>query len=178
MTNAPFMLNMDCDMFVNNPQVIRHALCHLLGSKNETETASVQSPQAFYDASRDDPYGNQYVVFFEYMRRGVAGIQGPYHLGTGCFIDGKSYMAYGPMMPKMWFEIKLLPSIDGKLPKEYGNSEEFMSSTVHALKGNKDFPNNLSNSLEAACQVANCSYEYGTSWGTKVSYKNLQINED
>lgn len=68
MTNAPFILNVDCDMFVNNPQVFRHAMCQLLGSKNERETAFVQYPQVFYDGLRDDPYGNQFVVPYQVIK--------------------------------------------------------------------------------------------------------------
>lgn len=61
-TNAPFMLNVDCDMFVNNPQIFLHAMCLLLGSKNERESGFVQCPQYFYDGLKDDPFGNQFVV--------------------------------------------------------------------------------------------------------------------
>ncbi|EOX93251.1 Cellulose synthase-like B3, putative isoform 3 [Theobroma cacao] len=59
---------------------------------------------------------------------------------------------------------------DDTLLNEFGNSEELINSAVQALKGKKGFPNNLSNSLEAACKVASCSYEYGTSWGTKCGW--------
>ena len=52
MTNAPFMLNVDCDMFVNNPEVVRQAMCLLLGSK-EKDCAFVQCPQLFHDSPTD-----------------------------------------------------------------------------------------------------------------------------
>jgi len=65
MSNAPFMLNVDCDMFVNNPKVVLHAMCMLLGFKSKKEIAFVQFPQIFYDGLKDDPYGNQYVVLNE-----------------------------------------------------------------------------------------------------------------
>lgn len=63
MTNAPFMLNLDCDMFVNNPKIVCHAMCLLLGSRNEMESGFVQFPQYFYDGLKDDPYGNQFEVW-------------------------------------------------------------------------------------------------------------------
>lgn len=62
MTNAPFLLNVDCDMYVNNPKVVYHALCMLLGVNNERDCAFVQFPQKFYDGIKDDPFGNNYVV--------------------------------------------------------------------------------------------------------------------
>lgn len=37
MTNAPFMFTVDCDKFLNNPQVFLHAMCILLGSKDEKD---------------------------------------------------------------------------------------------------------------------------------------------
>ena len=62
---------------------------------------------------------------------------------------------------------------DYGLLKEFGKSKEFSESATYALKGKKDFRNNLSDSLEAAFHVAGCGYEFGTSWGTKVSRRNL-----
>lgn len=64
MTNAPFILNLDCDMHVNNPKIALHALCILLDSKGEKEVAFVQCPQQFYDGLKDDPFGNQLVALF------------------------------------------------------------------------------------------------------------------
>lgn len=54
MTNAPFMLNVDCDMFVNNPQVVHHAMCLLLGAESEKDCGFVQFPQVFYDGLSDE----------------------------------------------------------------------------------------------------------------------------
>ncbi|KAK1683169.1 hypothetical protein QYE76_044017 [Lolium multiflorum] len=65
MTNAPIMLNVDCDMFANNPQVALHAMCLLLGFDNEIESGFVQTPQKFYGALKDDPFGNQLEVGFK-----------------------------------------------------------------------------------------------------------------
>lgn len=66
MTNAPYMLNVDCDMFVNNPRVaLLHAMCLLLGSKSGKEIAYAQHPQIFYGGLKDDPYGNQMKVLRE-----------------------------------------------------------------------------------------------------------------
>lgn len=65
LTNAPYMLNVDCDMFANNPRIALHALCLLLGTKMEAESAYVQFPQKFYDGLEDDPFGNQMVVLQE-----------------------------------------------------------------------------------------------------------------
>ncbi|KAJ0052403.1 hypothetical protein Pint_01998 [Pistacia integerrima] len=157
MTNAPFMLNLDCDMFVNNTQIIRHAMCLMLGSKNERDCGFVQSPQFFYDRPED------LLLLHEYVGKGIVGIQGPFYGGTGCFHRRK--VIYGLWPDEVENQGK---SYDYELLKEYGNSKEFITSAAHALKGNTDyFTSNLSKSLEAAHQVASCSYEYGTGWGKK-----------
>ncbi|CAL5406275.1 unnamed protein product [Camellia sinensis] len=63
MTSAAWMLNVDCDMYVDNPQMVLHAMCLFLGANNnERDTAFVQFPQIFYDGLKDDPFGNQFVV--------------------------------------------------------------------------------------------------------------------
>jgi len=64
-TNAPFMLNVDCDMFVNNPNIVMHALCILLDSKGEKEVAFAQCPQQFYATLKDDPFGNQMAILYK-----------------------------------------------------------------------------------------------------------------
>ena len=64
-TNSPIMLNVDCDMFANNPQVALHAMCLLLGFDDDVHSGFVQAPQKFYGALNDDPFGNQMQVIFE-----------------------------------------------------------------------------------------------------------------
>ena len=65
MTNAPYMLNLDCDMFVNNPEVVLQAMCLLLDPKIDKEFAFVQFPQCFYNGLKDDPAGNQAIVVMQ-----------------------------------------------------------------------------------------------------------------
>ncbi|KAM7503654.1 hypothetical protein LguiB_002558 [Lonicera macranthoides] len=107
MTNAAFMLNVDCDMFVNNPKTILHAMCLLLGVKNDKESGYVQSPQHFYDGIKDDPFGNQLVVLYEFMGRGIAGAQGPFYGGTGCFHRRKVIYGLSPdeELSEGWLDI-------------------------------------------------------------------------
>ncbi|KAI5565602.1 hypothetical protein BDE02_14G133100 [Populus trichocarpa] len=181
-TNAPFMLNVDCDMFVNNPQIFLHAMCLLLGSKNERESGFVQCPQYFYDGLKDDPFGNQFVVGHKFMGNGVAGIQGPFYGGTGCFHRRK--VIYGSCPDDIGNQAKRLTPVHGGLSyKEqlriFGDSKEFIRSAAHALQGKENIsPKNLPNLVEAAHQVAGCGYEYGTSWGTEVGWQYGSATED
>ncbi|KAI8551968.1 hypothetical protein RHMOL_Rhmol06G0228800 [Rhododendron molle] len=132
MTNAPFMLNVDCDMYVNNPQIVLHALCLLLGVKSEKNCAYVQFPQRFYDGLKDDPYGNQMVVLFEYLGHGLAGIQGPFYGGTGCFHRRKVIYGLSPFDEEISGKLS-----DENLRKTFGSSMEFTRSTAQILSGSK-----------------------------------------
>nr|GMC77169.1 cellulose synthase-like protein H1 [Ipomoea batatas] len=59
MTNAPFMLNVDCDCYANDPKVVLHAMCFLLGAEDEKDAGFAQFPQSFVGGLKDDPFGNQ-----------------------------------------------------------------------------------------------------------------------
>ncbi|KAF6173263.1 hypothetical protein GIB67_026958 [Kingdonia uniflora] len=155
MTNAPFMLNVDCDMYANNPQVVLHAMCLLLESNHKGEEyAFVQYPQFFYGCLPGDPFGNHLIVIQEYLIRGVAGIQGPFYEGTGCFHRRKVIYGESPVQHK-----NTRSNINGKNKK--------------LLR-----PSNISSSVKAAIQVADCSYESNTDWGTKVGWVYGSATED
>ncbi|KAF7847277.1 hypothetical protein BT93_L3129 [Corymbia citriodora subsp. variegata] len=180
MTNAPFMLNVDCDMYANNPQIVLHALCLLLGTKHERDCAFVQCPQIFYDGLKDDPFGNQLVVLYEYLVRGIVGIQGPFYGGTGCFHRRK--VIYGSWPGDIKTKNSGLIS-NGELTKAksldgFGSSKQFINSATHALWGSSDHTKNLLSSLEAAHQVASCTYEYNTNWGKKIGWMYGSTTED
>lgn len=182
MTNAPFMLNLDCDMFVNNPKIVCHAMCLLLGSRNEMESGFVQFPQYFYDGLKDDPYGNQFEVWHKYLGSGIVGIQGPFYQGAGCFHRRK--VIYGSCPRDVGIQAKSLTPVHGDLTEKeqlkiFGNSKEFVRSAAHALQGKANrSPNILPNLIEAAHQVAGCGYEYGTSWGQEVGWQYGSATED
>ncbi|KAK4845721.1 hypothetical protein QYF36_008311 [Acer negundo] len=169
MTNAPFMLNVDCDMFANNPEVVRQAMCLFLGSK-EKDCAFVQCPQLYHDSPTDT-----LVLLHEYVGKGIVGIQGPYYGGSGCFHRRKVIYGLWPDDTKDESG-RYFNSVNGKvdgdeiLVKEFGKSKEFIKSAGHALKGKTDIRMNPSNSLDAAHQVAGSAYEYGSSWGEKVGW--------
>nr|POE84739.1 cellulose synthase-like protein h1 [Quercus suber] len=170
MTNAPYMLNVDCDMFVNNPKTALHAMCPLLDSKSENKIAFSQFPQVFYGGLKDDPYGNQMVVLFKYVGHGIAGLQGPFYSGTGCFHSRKFIYGLSP---------DDVDSVNEKMANNilsnFGGSNELIKSGANALKGKTDPPPNFSNSIQASYQVSGSGYEYGTSWGTKVQEPILYV---
>ncbi|TKY48723.1 Cellulose synthase protein H1 [Spatholobus suberectus] len=177
MTNAPFMMNVDCDMVVNNPKFVLHAMCILMDSKSGKEVAFVQCFQQFYDGIKDDPFGNQWVAAYEYIIRGMAGLQGPYYGGTNTFHRRNVVYGLYPREIENGSKGKLGEKI---LMQQFGSSKEFVKSTALALEGKAYFPNDISpsNFIEAAIQVAGCGYEYGTLWGKKIGWLYGSISED
>ncbi|KAK9092023.1 hypothetical protein Syun_026934 [Stephania yunnanensis] len=182
MTNAPVMLNVDCDMFVNNPQIALHAMCFLVDNEKERDIAYVQCPQVFYGGLKDDPFGNQLIILQEYLGRGIGGIQGPFYSGTGCFHRRK--VIYG-LSPNETTETKVFSSFNVKSVEElkntFGHSTKLVESAVKALSGlneSSSSPSDSTSSIEEAIQVAGATYEFNTQWGNKVGYMYGSTTED
>ena len=70
------------------------------------------------------------------------------------------------------FGVLLLEKLSNQaLQNTFGGSMEFTKSAGQILSSMKtSSPHELLSSLEAAKQVAGCSYEYGTLWGRKVRF--------
>ncbi|KAJ0441468.1 putative cellulose synthase (UDP-forming) [Helianthus annuus] len=175
MTNAPLMLNVDCDMYANNPQVFLHAMCMVFGFKDEDNCAFFQFPQAFYNGLKDDPFGNQLANLF-YLAYGISSIQGPFYAGSGCFHRRK--VIYGSS-PDDTTKSDNISNED--LQKIFGKSIELRESAARILsESNSKIENRSSPSscIEAAIHVASCSYEYGTSWGIQVGWLYGSTSDD
>ncbi|KAJ9560960.1 hypothetical protein OSB04_006120 [Centaurea solstitialis] len=175
MTNAPLMLNVDCDMYANNPQVFLHAMCMFFGFKNEEDCGFVQFPQAFYNGLKDDPFGTQLVHLF-YMANGVESMQGAFYGGSNCFHRRKVIYGSSPN-----YAIKTGNLDNEYLHKMFGKSTEMRESAAQALSGSNSKMENRripSSFVEAAIQVAGCSYEYGTAWGKKMGWMYGSTTED
>ncbi|KAK7335583.1 hypothetical protein VNO80_27507 [Phaseolus coccineus] len=177
MSNAPFMLNVDCDMIVNNPKIVQHALCILMDSQKGKEVAFVQCFQQFMDGIKDDPFGNQLVIAFEYIIRGMAGLQGPFYGGTNTFHRRNTIYGLYPHEIETVIKGK---SEENILIQQFGSSKEFIKSAAHVVGGSGYSANDItpSNFIEAATQVANCEYECGTFWGKQLGWLYGSISED
>ncbi|PKU78757.1 Cellulose synthase A catalytic subunit 9 [UDP-forming] [Dendrobium catenatum] len=105
LTNAPFMLNLDCDHYINNSKAIRESMCFLMDPQVGRKVCYVQFPQRFDGIDRNDRYANRNTVFFDINMKGLDGIQGPVYVGTGCVFRRQALYGYsppkGPKRPKM-----------------------------------------------------------------------------
>ncbi|CAH2059788.1 unnamed protein product [Thlaspi arvense] len=178
MTNAPYMLNVDCDMYANEADVVRQAMCIFLeGSMNKDHCAFVQFPQDFYDSNADEV-----VVLQLYIGGGIAGIQGPLYGGSGCFHTRR--VMYG-LSPNDLDDNGSLSSFatsqflaEESLARDFGNSEEMVKSVVDALQKKSNPQNSLTNSLDLAQEIGHCHYEYQTSWGKTIGWLYDSTTED
>ncbi|KAK1323851.1 Cellulose synthase A catalytic subunit 6 [UDP-forming] [Acorus calamus] len=84
MSNAPYILNVDCDHYINNSKALREAMCFMMDLTSGKKVCYVQFPQRFDGIDRHDRYSNRNVVFFDINMKGLDGIQGPIYVGTGC----------------------------------------------------------------------------------------------
>ncbi|THU66536.1 hypothetical protein C4D60_Mb05t15180 [Musa balbisiana] len=96
LTNAPFILNLDCDHYINNSKAVREAMCFLMDPQLGKKLCYVQFPQRFDGIDRHDRYANRNIVFFDINMKGLDGIQGPVYVGTGCVFNREALYGYDP----------------------------------------------------------------------------------
>ncbi|XP_052195807.1 cellulose synthase A catalytic subunit 5 [UDP-forming]-like [Diospyros lotus] len=93
-SNAPYLLNVDCDHYVNNSKAIREAMCFMMDPNSGKKVCYVQFPQRFDGIDRHDRYSNRNVVFFDINMKGLDGLQGPIYVGTGCVFRRQALYGY------------------------------------------------------------------------------------
>ncbi|CAJ2627986.1 unnamed protein product [Trifolium pratense] len=165
-SNSPYTLVLDCDMFCSEPASARQAMCFHLDPKISTSLAFVQFPQKFHNISKNDIYDSQHRSTYKVLWQGMDGLDGPLLSGTGFYIKRESlYRNY--KIKDTGFELQ----------KYIGSSNEFIKS----LKKNCT-PNlvNVGNALpiEETLILASCNYENGTKWGTEVGFLYGTVCED
>ncbi|KAF5478056.1 hypothetical protein F2P56_004646 [Juglans regia] len=144
MTNAPIILNLDCDMYSNDPRTPLRALCYLLDPKLMSQLAYVQFPQIFHGINKNDTYSCEYKRIFCCNPLGLDGMLGPSYVGTGCFFNRRAFFGSpSAIVP---------PEIPELGPDNV--VDKFIQSQPI---------------LELAHKVAGCNYEYKTKWGYELS---------
>eukprot|EP01018_Ginkgo_biloba_P019787 Gb_03770 [translate_table: standard] len=189
MTNAPFILNLDCDMHVNNSKVIQHAMCFFLDCKSERECGFVQFPQLFHGGLRDDPFGNQMKILIKKVGQGMNGTQGPIYGGTCCFHRRKGLYGVAPVIDnyskdRRDMERKEFHDFSSSISYEalkvkFGESAVLAASaqtiirdTVHITCASPSLV------IKEAFKVASCTYENNTVWGKEVGWIYGSTTED
>ncbi|KAF5950722.1 hypothetical protein HYC85_012715 [Camellia sinensis] len=161
MSNGPYVLVLDCDMYCNDPTSARQAMCFHLDPEISRSLAFVQYPQMFYNVSKNDIYDNQSRSTYKIKWQGMDGLRGPLFTGTGYSLKRKAL--YGT------------PNQEGSFlhepKKTFGLSSKFIASLKDIndqdIDG-KEFT--LDVIVEEAMILAGCTFEKGTKWGKEASY--------
>ncbi|XP_022719962.1 cellulose synthase-like protein E6 [Durio zibethinus] len=142
-SNAPIILNVDCDMYSNNSKAIKDAMYFFMDEEKGHEIGFVQNPQSFHNLSKNDLYGSSLRVIVEVELPGFDANGGPCYIGTGCFHRRESLCG-----------------------KKY--SKEFKGEWRRVNKKVEE----SASVLEERCKVlASCTYEQNTDWGNEMGLK-------
>ncbi|XP_022941006.1 cellulose synthase-like protein E1 [Cucurbita moschata] len=142
-SNGQIILNVDCDMYSNNSDAIRDALCFFMDEEKGHEIAYVQFPQKFDNVLKNEIYSSTLRVHSEVEFSGFDGFEGPIYIGTGCFhrrdvLCGKKY------------------------------SKGYRNNWNSDYRNSKDSVNELE---EKSKHLASCSYEENTQWGKEMGLR-------
>ncbi|KAK1562284.1 hypothetical protein Q3G72_009388 [Acer saccharum] len=143
MSNAPFIINLDCDHYVYNSQAFKEGISFMMDRGGDC-ICYVQFPQRFEGIDPSDRYANHNTVFFDVNMRALDGIQGPMYIGTGCLFRRTALYGFDPPRLKertgccsccFFGHLKntateVAPKQDQLLhiPKKFGNSSTLIDS--------------------------------------------------
>lgn len=140
-SNGEIILNVDCDMYSNYSHSVRDALCFFMDEEKGHEIAYVQFPQNFVNITKNDVYSSSLKVINEVEFHGLDGYGGPLYIGTGCFHR-----------------------------REIICGRKFCKENKIELKRNKNAKRQESalELEEKAKDLAGCTYEKNTKWGSEI----------
>ena len=146
-SNNPIILNVDCDMYSNNSESIKDALCFFLDEEKGHEIGFVQFPQSFDNITKNDLYANSMHVIYGLELHGVDSWGGPLYVGTGCFhrreiLCGRKYSS------------------------DY--TEDLMGASKRYVEGDGHIEESPCILEERAKLLATCTYEQNTKWGKEM----------
>ncbi|CAO2187094.1 unnamed protein product [Urochloa humidicola] len=137
LTNSPFILNLDCDHYINNSQALRAGICFMLGRDSDT-VAFVQFPQRFEGVDPTDLYANHNRIFFDGTLRALDGMQGPIYVGTGCLFRRITLYGFDP--PRINVGGPCFPKLGGMFAKtKYEKPGLEMTTKAAIAKGKHGF---------------------------------------
>ncbi|KAL2503708.1 putative cellulose synthase A catalytic subunit 9 [UDP-forming] [Abeliophyllum distichum] len=187
-SNAPYLLNVDCDHYINNSKALREAMCFMMDPQAGKKICYVQFPQRFDGIDRHDRYSNRNVVFFDINMKGLDGIQEKRIRKAKQRIKrrrqkGRETSTQIHALENIEEGIEgidseksaLMPQI--KFEKKFGQSPVFIASTL--LEEGGVPPGATSASLlKEAIHVISCGYEDKTDWGKEVGWIYGSVTED
>ncbi|KAF9590592.1 hypothetical protein IFM89_035910 [Coptis chinensis] len=161
-SNSPYILTLDCDMYCNDSTSARQAMCFHIDPNTSPSLAFVQFPQKFHNISKNDIYNELLRTAFEVLWYGFDGLKGPILSGTGFYM--KREALYRSPQQKDLSHVTSTTNV--------GNSEEFIASLRRDYKTNAfdNDDNTLASLLHEARLLASCTYEQHTQWGEQANF--------
>ncbi|XP_076883425.1 cellulose synthase-like protein D4 isoform X2 [Bidens hawaiensis] len=129
LSNGPFILNLDCDHYINNRMAVQEGICYMMDCGGE-DICYIQFPQRFEGIDPSDRYANHNTVFFDGNMRALDGLQGPFYVGTGCMFRRFALYGFDP------------PKVDFTTPKKKDGAGSNPPAETQALKAS-DFDPDL-----------------------------------
>ncbi|KAH6796379.1 hypothetical protein C2S51_037365 [Perilla frutescens var. frutescens] len=140
MSNAPYPLVLDCDMYCNDPTSAKQAMCFHLDPQLSDSLSFVQFPQIFYNTKF----------------QGMDGQTGPNCVGTGYYIKKKALFC------NRYQEDVYLQEPE----KNFGSSKKLIDSVqaliINYVKENETISDST---VVEANKLASYTYEHDTKWG-------------
>uniref|UniRef100_A0A0D9X063 Glycosyltransferase 2-like domain-containing protein n=1 Tax=Leersia perrieri TaxID=77586 RepID=A0A0D9X063_9ORYZ len=180
LSNAPFVINFDCDHYINNSQAFRASMCFMLDGRSYggENTAFVQFPQRFDDVDLTDRYANHNRVMFDGTMLSLNGHQGPTYLGTGTMF--RRVALYGVEPPSFGAPASQIKAMDKA--NKFGTSTSFVATMLDTASNQERSitpPVTVDESVAGELfALTACAYEDGTSWGRDVGWVYDIATED
>lgn len=154
-SNAPYVLVLDCDMTCNSRASALDAMCFLLDRRPPPDSlAFVQFPQLFHNLSHKDIYANELRYIFGTRWFGLDGVRGPPLSGSGFYVRRDALYGATPttdFMPDA--------AVVAELKTRFGHSDRLVAS----LRSPGVPPE--AEAMMSLAALASCAYEAGTAWG-------------
>ncbi|KAI3469711.1 hypothetical protein Pfo_026374 [Paulownia fortunei] len=168
-SNAPYILVLDCDHYCNDPTSARQAMCFYFDPKISPKLAFVQFPQKFHNISEHDLYdGRLYYYWRKWL--GLDGLGGPSI--SGCNLYMKREALYGTKNIKNDIDFN-------QLKKSFGSSNELIKSIYKNYKPHLSKDRKITSALEKEVQLlASCTYDSQSEWGKEVGFIYFSVVED
>ncbi|KAH9682177.1 cellulose synthase-like protein G3 [Citrus sinensis] len=148
-SNSPYILGLDCDMYCNDPTSARQAMCFHLDPKISSSLAFVQFPQKFHNINKYDIYDGRFRSAYCVQWQGMDGLKGPVLSGTGYYIKRESLYA----------DFTHTVNDISELKDTFGKSNVLINSLHQSYKQNNANGENFSNVLQEETGVlASCRF--------------------
>ncbi|KAK0606789.1 hypothetical protein LWI29_004421 [Acer saccharum] len=168
MSNSPYILVLDCDMYCNDPTSAKQAMCFHLDPNISPSLAFVLFPQRFRNISNNDIYDSMIRSVFWVTWYGLDGLRGPILSGTNFYMKRESLYNYSMHKGVDLTELK----------NYFGTSNELLKSLRVDYRPSIYGIDSSSTLLQEAKVLASCAYENNSKWGEEASFMYYSLLED